>query len=62
MKAKLKSALRTNVDPFFFALACVILITVSFTAKVLADDVAHAVSGASDNMMMTADGHFAWTE
>jgi hypothetical protein len=56
MKAKLQRALKSNVDPFFFALSCAMLICVSFTAKVLADDVLVEVSGVTDNMMMTADG------
>ena len=62
MKAKLRIALKSNVDPFFFALACVILISVSLTAKVLADDVFLAVDGATDNMLMTTNGQLAWTE
>lgn len=56
MKAKLQTALRSNVDPFFFALSCAMLLCISFTAKVLADDVLGAVRSATDNMMMTADG------
>jgi hypothetical protein len=56
MKAKLKSALISNVDPFFFALCCVMLLCVSFTAKTLADDMLVGVSAATDNMMMTAEG------
>ena len=62
MKAKLKIALKSNVDPFFFALACVILISISVTAKVLADDVFLAVGGATENMMITVDGQLAWTQ
>jgi hypothetical protein len=62
MKAKLRRALKSNVDPFFFALACVILISVSMTAKVLADDVFLAVNGATDNPLITADGQLIWTE
>jgi len=61
MKAKLQTALRSNVDPFFFALCCAMLICISFTAKVLADDVLGAVSGATGNMMLTADGQFEWS-
>lgn len=60
MKTKLKTALKSNVDPFFFALSCVILLSVSFTAKCLADDVLGAVSDATDNMMMTAEGQLVW--
>ena len=60
MKAKLKTALKSNVDPFFFALACVILFSVSMTAKVLADDVLGAVDSATDNLMMTANGQWVW--
>jgi hypothetical protein len=62
MKAKLRTALKSNVDPFFFALACVILISVSMTAKVLADDVLLAVDGATDNMLMTTEGQLTWIE
>lgn len=62
MKAKLKTALKTNVDPFFFALACVVLISISMTAKALADDVFDAVGGTADTMMITTDGQIIWTE
>jgi hypothetical protein len=62
MKAKLQSVLKSNVDPFFFALACVILVSISMTAKVLADDVFVSVGAAHDNMMITADGQLSWTE
>jgi len=58
MKAKLQTALKSNVDPFFFALSCALLICISFTAKVLADDVLGEVAAVTDNMMMTADGQF----
>ncbi len=61
MKMKLKDALKSNVDPFFFAISCVMLLCVSFTAKLLADDVLAEVSGATDNMMMTAEGELIWS-
>lgn len=60
MKTKLKTALKSPVDPFFFVLACVILLSVSMTAKVLADDVFVAVGGAADNLIMTAEGQVVW--
>jgi hypothetical protein len=60
MKAKFQTVLKSNVDPFFFALACVILISITMTAKVLADDVFVAVGGTIDNLMMTADGKLMW--
>jgi hypothetical protein len=60
MKAKLQTALRANVDPFFFALVCAILVSISMTAKVLADDVFVAVGGATDDLMITADGQLVW--
>jgi hypothetical protein len=61
MKAKLKSALISNVDPFFFALACAALFSVSMTAKALADDVLSAIDDrAGDEMMITADGQLVW--
>jgi hypothetical protein len=56
MKTKLRTALKSNVDPFFFALSCVMLLCVSFTAKCLADSVLVEVSGATDGMIMTAEG------
>jgi hypothetical protein len=61
MKAKLQTALKSNIDPFFFALSCAMLICISFTAKVLADEVSGAVGGAAQNMIMTADGDLLWT-
>jgi hypothetical protein len=60
MKAKLKTALKSPVDPFFFVFVCVTLLSVSMTAKVLADDVFVAVGGAADNLMMTAEGQLVW--
>jgi hypothetical protein len=61
MKTKLKTALKSNVDSFFFALSCVMLLSISFTAKCLADDVLGAVSGPAETvMMMTADGQLIW--
>src|SRR5882757_8203325 len=61
MKAKLKSALISNVDPFFFALACAVLFSVSITAIALADDVLSEVNNPSgDEMMITTDGQLVW--
>ena len=60
MKTKLQGVLRTDVNPLFFALSCAMLICISFTAKVLADDVQSALSVSTENMMMTADGQLAW--
>jgi hypothetical protein len=56
MKTKLQNVLRNDVSPFFFALSCALLVCISFTAKVLADDLQNAVSGPMENMMMTAEG------
>jgi hypothetical protein len=57
MKAILKTALRSNVDPFFFVLACVALFSVSISARGLTEDVLAAVGGRADTaMMMTKDG------
>jgi hypothetical protein len=56
MKAKLQNVLRNDVNPFFFALSCALLVCISFTAKALADDVQKAVSVSTENMMMTAEG------
>ena len=61
MKAKLQTTLKSNVDPFFFALSCAMLLSISFTAKVLADDVLGAMSGAGDSAMLTADGQLMWS-
>jgi hypothetical protein len=61
MKAKLKTALKSNVDPFFFVLACVVLFSVSMTAKTLADDVLSAVDGPNGTAMtITTDGQVVW--
>jgi len=61
MKAKLKTALNSNVDPFFFALACAALLSVSVSAKALADDVLSAVDDLPDDaMMITKDGQLIW--
>jgi hypothetical protein len=60
MKMKLQSVLRNDVSPFFFALSCALLVCISFTAKVLADDVRNAVSGPTEDMMMTAEGQLVW--
>lgn len=61
MKAKLQNALKSNVDPFFFALSCAMLICISFTAKALADDVSGEIAGATENMVMTPAGEFMWS-
>jgi len=55
MKTKLQNVLRNDVNPFFFALSCALLICISFTAKALADDVQSAASVPTENMMMTAE-------
>ena len=61
MKAKIKTALKSNVDPFFFATACAVLLSVSMTAKALADDVLSAVDDSPDmTMMLTAEGQMMW--
>jgi hypothetical protein len=61
MKAKLKTVLNSNVDPFFFVLACVVLFSVSMTAKSLADDVFSAVGNPAGTAMgITADGQVMW--
>jgi hypothetical protein len=60
MKAKLQNVLRNDVNPFFFALSCALLVCISFTAKVLADDVQNTVSVPTENMMMTAEGQLVW--
>lgn len=62
MKTKLRMALRSNVDPFFFAFACIMLICVSLTAKALADDVLTLVNDSTDDPLLTADGHLLWAE
>lgn len=61
MKAKLQTALKSNVDPFFFVFSCAMLIGISFTAKVLADDVSGAVSVATENMLMSPAGELMWS-
>ena len=61
MKAKLKTALKSNVDPFLFVLVCVVLFSVSLTAKTLADEVLSAVDGQPGAaMMMTTEGQILW--
>ena len=62
MKSKFQTALKSNVDPFFFVLTCVILMSVSMTAKVLADDVLTCISGPTEDLLMTQDGQLFWTE
>ena len=61
MKAKLKTALKSNVDPLFFALACVTLFSVSMSARALSDDGLAAVNDSPDTvMMLTKDGQLVW--
>jgi hypothetical protein len=61
MKAKLKTALKSNVDPLFFALTCTVLFSVSMTASTLAHDVLSAIDDPPDTvMMMTTDGQIVW--
>jgi hypothetical protein len=60
MKAKLQNALKTDVNPFFFALSCATLICISFTARAWAEDLQNSVGGATDNLMMTAAGELVW--
>jgi hypothetical protein len=57
MKVKLKTALKSNVDPLFFALAGAALFSVSITATTLAENLLSAAGGPPDIvMMMTTDG------
>lgn len=42
MKVRLIGALTSNVSPLFFVLTCVLLASVMFSAKVMADQVAKA--------------------
>ena len=61
MKAKLKTALKSNVDPLFFALACAALFSVSMSARALTEDVLSAVNDSPGTvMMMTKDGQLVW--
>jgi hypothetical protein len=61
MKAKLKTALKSNVDPLFFALACAALFSVSMSARALTDDVFSAVTDSPGTvMMMTKNGELVW--
>jgi hypothetical protein len=39
MKTGLKDSLASEVDPLFFGVACLLLLSVLFTAKLLADGV-----------------------
>ena len=39
MKIRLRAALTSNVSPFFFALTCLLLVSVMFSAKIMADQV-----------------------
>lgn len=60
MKTKLQNALKTDVNPFFFALSCALLICISFTARALAEDVQNTVSVPMEKMMMTPEGQLVW--
>jgi hypothetical protein len=57
MKVKLKTALKSNLDPLFFALAGAALFSVSMTATALTQDLLSA-GGRQPGvvMMMTPDG------
>jgi len=61
MKTKLKTALKSNVDPFFFALTCAMLICLSLTAKALAHDALTDMGSGTYSMSMTADGQVTIT-
>jgi hypothetical protein len=39
MKIRLRAALTTNVNPVFFGLTCALLVSVLFSAKIMADQV-----------------------
>jgi hypothetical protein len=57
MKAKLKTALKSNVDPLFFALTCAVLFSVSMAVTALAEDVLSAADDTPGTvLMMTKDG------
>jgi len=61
MKAKLETALKSNVDPLYFALTCAVLFSVSMTATALAQDVLSAIDDPPGTvMMMTTDGQLVW--
>jgi hypothetical protein len=61
MKAKLKTALKSNVDPLFFALIGAVLFSVSMAVTALAEDVLSAVGDTPGTvMMMTKDGQIVW--
>jgi hypothetical protein len=61
MKAKLKAALKSNLDPLFFAIAGAALFSVSMTATALAQDLLLAIGGPPGTvMMMTTDGQLIW--
>ena len=42
MKIRLRNALTSNVNPVFFALTCLLLVSVMFSAKLMADQVGDA--------------------
>lgn len=57
MKAKLKTALKSNLGPLFLALAGAALFAVSMTATALAQEILSRAGGPDGIvMMMTADG------
>ena len=61
MKAKLKMALKSNVDPVYFALTYAVLFSVSMTATVLAQDILSAIDDLpGTEMMMTTEGQLVW--
>jgi hypothetical protein len=61
METKLKTALKSNLDPFFFAIAGAALFAVSMTATALAQDLLSAIGGPPGTvMMMTTDGQLVW--
>jgi hypothetical protein len=61
MKAKLKTVLKSNVNPLFFALACAALFSVSLSARALTEDFLAAVGERPDTvMLMTKDGELVW--
>ena len=61
MKAKLKTALKSNIDPLYLVLACAVLFSVSMAVTALAEDVLSAVDDTPGTVMtMTKDGQIVW--
>ena len=61
MKAKLKTVLKSNLDPLFFAVAGAALFSVTMTATALAQDLLSAIGGPPGaEMMMTTEGQLVW--